>query len=132
METTSGLRPLARDDERLPETLAASPWPYREAGGAPKHVQVRCGGRICGFVDCLESAVRHSESLVLQRVYRFYRFLPGIDDIYQDLSETQDWTGDPKRKRHPDPTPESPWYYSVFTVCEAVAIFQRRIQTLMF
>src|SRR5215510_15582009 len=50
---------------------------------------------------------RRSVSLVLQMIYKFYWFLPSLEDIYQDLSETPNWPGSLKRKRHLDPTPES-------------------------
>jgi hypothetical protein len=40
-------------------------------------------------------------------IYKFYWFLPALEDIYQDLSETPNWPGSLKRKRYLDPTPES-------------------------
>jgi hypothetical protein len=40
-------------------------------------------------------------------IYKFYWFLPALEDIYQDLGETPNWPGSLKRKRHLDPTPES-------------------------
>src|SRR5262249_46497433 len=46
-------------------------------------------------------------SLVLQMIYKFYPFLPALEDIYQDLRETPNWRGFPERKRHLDATPES-------------------------
>jgi hypothetical protein len=33
-------------------------------------------------------------------IYKFYWFLPELEDIYQDLSETPNWPGSLKRKRH--------------------------------
>src|SRR5882672_35586 len=37
-----------------------------------------------------DSAARRRRSLILQMIYKFYRFLPALEDIYQDLSETPD------------------------------------------
>src|SRR5262245_12035128 len=45
--------------------------------------------------------------LVLQMVYKFYWFLPALEDIYQDLGETPNWPESPRRKRHLKPAPES-------------------------
>jgi hypothetical protein len=39
-------------------------------------------------------------------IYKFYWFLLALEDIYQDLSETPNWPGSPKRERSFDPAPE--------------------------
>src|SRR5215475_3675488 len=46
------------------------------------------------------------ERLVLQMIYKFYWFLPALEDIYQDLGETPNWPESPRRKRHLKPTLE--------------------------
>src|SRR5215510_7025706 len=73
---------------------------------------------------------RRSVSLVLQMIYKFYWFLPAHEDIYQDLSETPNWPGSLKRKRHLDPTPESALVFIICSHATHTAIFIWR-RTLM-
>src|SRR5215510_15991848 len=73
---------------------------------------------------------RRPESLILQMIYKFYSFLPPLEDIYQDLSETPNWPGSLKRKRHLDPTPESALVLIICSHATYTAIFIRR-RTLM-
>src|SRR5215813_10387551 len=69
---------------------------------------------------------RRPQSLVLQMIYKFYWFLPALEDIYQDLSETPNWPGSLKRKRHLDPTPESALVLIICSHATHTAIFRWR------
>src|SRR5262245_9024367 len=54
-----------------------------------------------------DPVAKRPERLVLQMVYKFYWFLPALEDIYQDLGESPNWLGSPRRKLHIKLTLES-------------------------
>jgi hypothetical protein len=44
-----------------------------------------------------DPVARRPESQVLQMIYKFYWFLPALEDIYRELSETPNWLGCPNK-----------------------------------